>query len=67
VDFFRKNNVQDESQPSQDQDTSAMVPPESEDGGNNASFLFNTKPLGLGRTAGKLDNDEHKRFVRYAF
>ncbi|XP_059438042.1 uncharacterized protein At4g18257-like [Corylus avellana] len=64
VDFFRKNNVQDESQPPQDQDTSATVPPESEDGENNASFLFNTKPLGLGRTAGTLNNDEHKRFVR---
>lgn len=67
VDFFRKNNEQDESQPPQDQDASATVPPESEDGENNASFLFNTKPLGLGRTAGTMDNDEHKRFVRYGF
>ncbi|XP_041024167.1 uncharacterized protein At4g18257-like [Juglans microcarpa x Juglans regia] len=64
VDFFRKNVEQDESEQSQDPDTPAMVPPESENGENDASFLFNTKPVGLGRTAGTLDNDEHKRFVR---
>lgn len=64
VDFFRKNVEQDESEQSQDQDTPTVVPPESENGENDASFLFNTKPVGLGRTAGTLDNDEHKRFVR---
>ncbi|KAK4589254.1 hypothetical protein RGQ29_020023 [Quercus rubra] len=65
VDFFRKNVEQDESEQPRDQDaSSATVPPESEDGENDASSWFKTKPLGLGRVAATLDNDEHKRFVR---
>lgn len=65
VDFFRKNVEQDESEQPRDQDaSSATVPPESEDVENDASFWFKTKPLGLGRVAATLDNDEHKRFVR---
>ncbi|KAB1221349.1 hypothetical protein CJ030_MR2G005410 [Morella rubra] len=64
VDFFRKNIEEDEPHLTQDQNSTSMVPPENGDGDNNASFLFTTKPVGLGRTAGTLDNDEHKRFVR---
>lgn len=64
VDFFRKNVEQDEAEQPQHQDAFAAVPPESEDGENDVSFLFNKKPLGPGRGAGILDNDEHKRFVR---
>ncbi|KAM3748624.1 hypothetical protein ACB098_05G123000 [Castanea mollissima] len=65
VDFFRKNIEQDELEQPRDQDaSSATVPPESEDGENDSSFWFKTKPLGLGRVAATLDNDEHKRFVR---
>lgn len=64
VDFFRKNVEQDEAEQPRHQDAFAAVPPESEDGENDVSFLFNKKPLGPGRGAGILDNDEHKRFVR---
>ncbi|KAM7524979.1 hypothetical protein LguiA_014881 [Lonicera macranthoides] len=61
VDFFRKGYVQDESQQPQFHDTSATEPAQGEeDGLNDAS----TKPMGLGRAAGTLDNNEHRRFVR---
>ena len=61
VDFFRKGYAQDESQQPQGHDTSATEPAQAEeDGLNDAS----TKPMGLGRAAGTLDNNEHRRFVR---
>lgn len=67
VDFFRKSLVQDESQQVQGHDSLATVPPETEDAEDaedDSSVLFNKKTFGPGRTAGVMDNDEHKRFVR---
>lgn len=54
VDFFRK---QDEPQTVQVHDNK----PEKED---DSCLLFDKKTFGPGRTAGVMDNDEHKRFVR---
>ncbi|GLT68368.1 hypothetical protein SLA2020_406090 [Shorea laevis] len=63
VDFFQKGIEQDESQQSQAHHASHTEPVD-EDGDNDASFLFNTKSSGPGRTDGVLDRDEHRRFVR---
>ncbi|CAK9133947.1 unnamed protein product [Ilex paraguariensis] len=62
VDFFRKGLEQDESQ--QSQGHSMPASPEHEDDGSDASVLLTTKAVGLGRTAGSVDSNEHKRFVR---
>ncbi|KDP37958.1 hypothetical protein JCGZ_04601 [Jatropha curcas] len=66
VDFFRKGFDQEHSQPPQNRsfDASDAVAPEDEDGDNDASLLFTSKFVGPGRTAGAMDKDEHKRFVR---
>ncbi|KAJ7968911.1 Cytochrome b561/ferric reductase transmembrane protein family [Quillaja saponaria] len=64
VDFFRKGLEQDESHQLQNKDISDPVPPENEEDESAASILFNIKPMGLGRTTGTVDNNEHKRFVR---
>jgi hypothetical protein len=37
-----------------------------DDGDGDAFSRFNLKSVGLGRSAGVVDNDEHKRNVRYA-
>ncbi|KAA8514947.1 hypothetical protein F0562_018266 [Nyssa sinensis] len=60
VDFFRKSLTQDESEQPEGRDTSAAVLADNED---DVSVLPNTKPVGLGRTAGTVDSNEHKRFV----
>ncbi|KAI4312344.1 hypothetical protein MLD38_037161 [Melastoma candidum] len=61
VDFFRKNQELDESERPQAND----APPteESKDDGDDLG-LFDQKTIGPGRTAGMMDKDEHKRFVR---
>ncbi|OUZ99401.1 hypothetical protein BVC80_8057g4 [Macleaya cordata] len=64
VDFFSKSLVGVDSEQAQSVDTPFTVVPENEDYDTDASLLFNTKPVGPGRTASSLDNDEHKRFVR---
>ncbi|PSS04892.1 hypothetical protein CEY00_Acc20752 [Actinidia chinensis var. chinensis] len=64
VDFFSKSLVKDESEQPQVRNPSAAEPVEGEDDENDASVLFNTKPVGLGWAAETVDNDEHKRFVR---
>ncbi|XP_070678047.1 uncharacterized protein [Malus domestica] len=64
VDFFGKRVEQDEPQQTQHRDSPAVVSPENQDGEINASTLFSTKPLGLGRADATVDNDIHKRFVR---
>ncbi|XP_062094687.1 uncharacterized protein At4g18257-like [Humulus lupulus] len=64
VNFFAKRLEDDESQKTQQPDSSDAVPPENEDGDNDGSLLFNMKPVGLGRAASTMDNNEHKRFVR---
>uniref|UniRef100_A0A5B7BIH3 Uncharacterized protein n=1 Tax=Davidia involucrata TaxID=16924 RepID=A0A5B7BIH3_DAVIN len=63
VDFFRKNLTQDESEQPQGRDTSAAESADNEDGEDDVSVLLSTKPVGLGRTAGTVDSNEHKRFV----
>lgn len=65
VDFFRKGYEQDEPPQPQNHDVPQTLPPENEDGDNDPSALFNTKPVVPGRTAGAVDNVEHKRFIRY--
>ncbi|KAL5839116.1 hypothetical protein ACOSQ3_011821 [Xanthoceras sorbifolium] len=64
VDFFQKGLDKEESQQPQGRYDSADVPPEDEDSKNDASTFFNEKFVAPGRTAGAIDNDEHKRFVR---
>ncbi|XP_021294072.1 uncharacterized protein At4g18257-like [Herrania umbratica] len=65
VDFFRKGIDQEESQQPQVDRASDNVQAGDEDGGSDGGpSLFNTKFVGPGRTAGIIDNDEHKRFVR---
>ncbi|KAF5191356.1 hypothetical protein FRX31_019061 [Thalictrum thalictroides] len=64
VDFFQKGLVEDKSeQPSQGGDTSGTSV-ENENDDPEANMLFSSKQIGPGRTAGELNNDEHKRFVR---
>ncbi|XP_065878668.1 uncharacterized protein At4g18257-like [Euphorbia lathyris] len=63
VDFFRKGIEVEESQQPQSHDNCASVASE-EAGENNDSELFNTKLVGPGRTAGTMDKNEHKHFVR---
>ncbi|KAI4298251.1 hypothetical protein L6164_031832 [Bauhinia variegata] len=64
VDFFRKSYEQEESQQPQSNDVSETMPQKNEDGDDDASMLFNIKPVGPGRTAGVVDSVEYKRFVR---
>lgn len=66
MDFFSKSLVRDDSQQELSVDNPATIEAENEeDDDTDASFLFNAKPVGPGRTTGPLDNNEHKRFVRY--
>lgn len=65
VDFFRKNLDLDEPERSQGNDVLSNEEAENVDGDDLG--LFDQKFVGPGRTAGKMDKDEHKRFVRYEF
>ena len=64
VDFFSKSLVQDDSQQVRGHDSVPTVLPESEDTEDDSSLPFSKKTFGPGRTAGIMDNDKHKRFVR---
>ncbi|RZC53479.1 hypothetical protein C5167_012316 [Papaver somniferum] len=65
VDFFSKSLVRDDPQHLQIADVPDTIAQGNEDGDDTDAFLpFSTKPVGPGRTAGFLDNDERKRFVR---
>ncbi|WRX26729.1 hypothetical protein QQP08_019216 [Theobroma cacao] len=65
VDFFTKGVEQEESQQPQVDRASDNVQAGDEDGDSDGGpSLFNTNFVGPGRTAGIIDNDEHKRFVR---
>ncbi|KAM1762145.1 hypothetical protein ACFX12_004829 [Malus domestica] len=64
VDFYGKRVDHDKPQQTQHHDSPAVISPENQDGESNASTLFSTKPLGLGRADATVDNDIHKRFVR---
>lgn len=65
VDFFSKRLEEDELQKTQHHDSSDAAPPENEAGDNDDSVMFSIKPVGLGHAASTIDNNEHKRFVRY--
>lgn len=65
VDFLRKGFEQDESLQPQNNLVSETVLLENETDNDDTSMLFNLKPVGLGRTTGAVDNDEHKRIIRY--
>ncbi|XP_022720289.1 uncharacterized protein At4g18257-like [Durio zibethinus] len=65
VDFFRKGVEQEESQRPQVDHASDNLQAGDEDGdSDDGPASFNMKFVGPGRTAGIIDNDEHKRFVR---
>uniref|UniRef100_A0A2P2J246 Uncharacterized protein n=1 Tax=Rhizophora mucronata TaxID=61149 RepID=A0A2P2J246_RHIMU len=64
VDFFRKGVELEDSHKLQDLDNAATVSREDENADNDASVPFNTKFVGPGQTAGVVDRDEYKRFVR---
>ncbi|GAB2296901.1 hypothetical protein Dimus_031002 [Dionaea muscipula] len=64
VDFFRKGFMQDEKQEPRAGNPSAPESSLKEEDEDDAFIPVNTKPLGLGRAAGTVDNDERKRFVR---
>lgn len=62
VDFFRKGIEQDELPQPPNHD---VQQPENVDADTDASFLFDSKPVGPGRMSGTVDSAEHKRNVRY--
>lgn len=64
VDFFRKGAGEDERQEPQNNNSSADKVPEELNGEEDAFIAFDSKPMGLGRTTGTVDLDEHKRFVK---
>lgn len=64
VDFFGKRIEKDEVKQTQQNEPSAAAPPADDDGKGDAPIHFNLRPVGLGRAAATMDNNEHKRFVR---
>ncbi|KAF9620388.1 hypothetical protein IFM89_011761 [Coptis chinensis] len=63
VDFFQKGLVEDDTErPPQGTNISGISGENGDD--DRDATMFNAKPLGPGRMAGGIDNDEHKRFVR---
>lgn len=63
VDFFRKG-MEDGQQEPQTNNSSACKVLEKDNDEDDAFSPFNSKPMGLGRAAGTVDLDEHKRFVK---
>lgn len=63
VDFFRKG-MEDGQQEPQTNNSSAGKVLEKDNDEDDAFSPFNSKPMGLGRAAGTVDLDEHKRFVK---
>ena len=64
VDFFSKSLVKEESQQPQGRDMFFTEMAERESDRDDEPVLPDTRAMGLGRAAGTVDNDEHKRFVR---
>lgn len=64
VDFFSKSLVKEESQQPQRRDMFSTEMAERESDRDDEAVLPDTRAMGLGRAAGTVDNDEHKRFVR---
>lgn len=63
VDFFRKGMEDGQLEP-QTNNSSAGKVLEKDNDEDDAFSPFNSKPMGLGRAAGTVDLDEHKRFVK---
>lgn len=63
VDFFHKGVIEDGQQEPQNI-SSADKMPEHENNEYGSFIPFTSKPMGLGHTAGTVDIDEHKRFVK---
>jgi hypothetical protein len=68
VDFARKGDDHDDvsATPNVLQENERGGADGDGDGDGDAFSRFNLKSVGLGRSAGIVDNDEHKRNVRYA-
>jgi len=64
VDFFQKSLTQDECKQPESLDTQDAQ--ENENAETDDNMWLNSRPLGPGRTSVMVDNEEHKRFVRYA-
>lgn len=64
VDFFQKSfhQVSDRRQPE-----TPTIPEHAEPENETVDSMPNAKPMGLGRAGTTIDQDEHKRFVRYCF
>lgn len=67
VDFFSKTLVKDESHQPQRHNSFSVEINKHESDAYDEPVLPDTRAMGLGRAAGTVDNDEHKRFVRYFF
>ncbi|XP_021722368.1 uncharacterized protein At4g18257-like [Chenopodium quinoa] len=64
VDFFRKGQEEKGHQELQANDSSSSSKVSAKIDDYDDFLPFNSKPLGLGHSAGMFDIDEHKRFVR---
>ncbi|KAI3827070.1 hypothetical protein L1987_01133 [Smallanthus sonchifolius] len=64
VDFFSKTLVKDESLQPQRHNSFSVELNKPESDTYDEPALPDTRAMGLGRAAGTVDNDEHKRFVR---
>ena len=67
VDFFRKGIELEESEQPRGSDGEGASGSGAEGGSgrDDDSVMFGPKFVAAGRTAGAVDRDEHKRFVRY--
>lgn len=65
VDFFSKSIVKEKSQQPQGRDMFFTEMAERDSNADDEPVLPDTPATGPGRAAGTVDNDEHKRFVRY--
>lgn len=63
VDFFQKSLAEEEHDQPESRDS--QVTQSNIDGETDEDLLPSSIPLGLGRTGGTVDSDEHKRFVKY--
>lgn len=65
VDFFQKSFTQDEPRELEDRDICDSTPQENGDGEPDDDLPKNSRLVGPGQASAVVDNDEHKRFVRY--
>lgn len=65
VDFFQKSFTRDEPGQLEDRDRCDSTPQETGDDELDDDLLKNSRLAGPGQASAVVDNDEHKRFVRY--